>query len=140
MEEFRNRVLIPFTIPLAAAAVIVIVVLNFSRILLALEERGSATTATLVAIAVASTVLFGSAYASARGEERSTRNLTALAMSGMVLALAGIIGVEAIEEERREAAADAGGGLGEPELTVTAGPGLVFGEPEISAPPGEIVV
>jgi len=107
MKELRDRVLVPLAIPLAAALVIVVVVLNFSRILLALEEKGSATAATFVAIAVASAVLFGSSYFSARGEERSAANLSVLAGAGLALVMAGFIGMAAIQEEQSEAAAAA---------------------------------
>ncbi|HEY3241103.1 MAG TPA: plastocyanin/azurin family copper-binding protein [Acidimicrobiia bacterium] len=141
MKELRDRVLIPLAIPLSAAVVIVIVVLNFSRILLAVEERGSEKVATAIAILVASGVLFGAAWFSARGEERSGRNISALVGAGLVLVLAGVVGAEAIEEERREAAAEAGTkDLGPPDLTVTAGPGLTFAEKQLSTHSGKVVV
>jgi uncharacterized cupredoxin-like copper-binding protein len=107
MKELRDRVLVPLAIPLGAALVIVIIVLNYSRVLLALDERASATAATLVAIAGASAVLFGSTYFSARGEERSAANLTVLAGAGLALVVAGFIGLAAIQEEQSEAAAAA---------------------------------
>ena len=47
MKEFRERVLIPLLIPLGALAIIAVVVLNISRVLLALEEgSGPHTVAT----------------------------------------------------------------------------------------------
>jgi plastocyanin len=107
MKELRDRVLVPLAIPLGAALVIVFVILNFSRVLLALEERSSATAATFVAIAVASAVLFGSTYFSARGEDRSAGNLTVLASAGLALVVAGFIGLAALQEEQSEAAAEA---------------------------------
>lgn len=141
MKELRDRVLIPLSIPLAAAVVIVIIVLNFSRILLAVEERGSETLATMLAIIVASAVLFGASWFSARGEERSGRNVSALVGAGMVLVLAGVVGAEAIEEERRHAAAEAGENeLGEPELIAVAGPGLTFAEKALQTHAGKVVV
>lgn len=141
MKELRDRVLIPLAIPLAAAVVIVIIVLNFSRILLAVEERGSETVATAIAIIVASSVLFGAAWFSARGEERSGRNISALVGAGLVLVMAGIVGAEAIEEERREAAAEAAEeDLGPADLSVTAGPGFKFDEPQATTGPGKVVV
>ena len=141
MKELRDRVLIPLSIPLSAAVVIVIVVLNFSRILLAVEERGSEAVATAIAIIVASGVLFGAAWFSARGEERSGRNISALVGAGLVLVMAGVVGAEAIEEERRDAAAEAGKEqLGEPDFTVTAGPGLTFAEKQLQTHSGKNVV
>jgi plastocyanin len=141
MKELRDRVLIPLSIPLAAAVVIVIVVLNFSRILLAVEERGSETLATTLAIIVASAVLFGASWFSARGEERSGSNVSALVGAGMVLVLAGVVGAEAIEEERKHAAAEAAEqDVGEPDLVMTAGPGFKFDPPQATAPPGKVVI
>jgi plastocyanin len=141
MKELRDRVLIPLAIPLGAAVVIVIVVLNFSRILLAVEERGSETVATAIAIIVACGVLFGAAWFSARGEERSGRNVSALVGAGLVLVLAGVVGAEAIEEERKEAAAEAAEkDLGEPDRTVVAGPGFKFDQTQLTTGPGENVI
>jgi plastocyanin len=141
MKELRDRVLIPLSIPLAAAVVIVIIVLNFSRILLAVEERGSEAVATAIAIVAASSVLFGAAWFSARGEERSGRNVSALVGAGLVLVMAGVVGAEAIEEERRDAAAEAAREeLGEPDLAVTAGPGFKFTPPQATAPPGKVII
>ena len=102
MKEFRERVLIPLSIPLLAAAVIVFIVLNMSRVLLALEERVNATVTTAVAIIIASAILFGSAYISAKGETRSSANLSVLAAAGITLLLAGFIGFEAIQEKHDE--------------------------------------
>lgn len=133
----RDRVLIPFAIPVAAVLVILIAVLNFSVILLALEERASETAATVVAMVAATAVLFGAAYFS-RGQDRSPRSLTALAGAGLVLVLAGTVGAEAIEEgrETRPEAPD----LGPPDITITAGPGLTFQEKLLRSRPGRIVV
>lgn len=134
MKEFRDRVLIPLAIPLVAMGVIGVVVLNLSRILLALEERGSPTLATTVAIVMASAVLFGCAWISARGEERrSGGNIGTLVVSGLVLLTAGAVGAEAIQEEHEKHAAEENGQLGEPDLVVTAGPGLIFQETDVSA-------
>src|SRR5207302_619829 len=71
MKEFRERVLIPLLIPLGALAINAMVVLNISRVLLALEERSGPHTVVAVAIIIASSVLFGCTYMSSRGEERS---------------------------------------------------------------------
>jgi uncharacterized cupredoxin-like copper-binding protein len=107
MKELRERVLLPLAIPLGAALIIVFIVLNYSRVLLALDERAGSAAATVVAIGGAAAILFGSSYFSARGEERSAANLTVLASAGVVLVMAGFIGVAAIQEEQSEAAAAA---------------------------------
>lgn len=141
MKEFRDRVLLPLAVPLLAAGVIVVVVLNFSRVLLALEETVSASLATVVAIAIASSILFGSAYFSARGEARSAGNVAVLASAGMALVFAGFVGFAAIEEEAREAAAEKNGGKpeGPPDVTVTAFD-LGFKEKQLQAAAGSVRV
>ena len=141
MKELRDRVLIPLSIPLVAAVVIVIIVLNFSRILLAVEERGSATLATTLAIIVASGVLFGATWYSARGGARSGGNVGALIGAGLVLVMAGVVGAEAIEEERREEALkEQAEDVGPADLTINAGPGFKFDPPQAPAPPGKVVI
>ncbi len=141
MKELRDRVLIPLAIPLAAVVIIVIVVLNFSRVLLAVEERGSETLATTLAIIVASGVLFGAAWISSKGEHRSGGNIGALIVSGLLLVTAGAVGAEAIQEEREhEAAREAAEDVGEPDLVMTAGPGFKFTPPEAQAPAGKAVI
>ena len=136
LRELRDRLLIPFAIPVAAILVILIAVLNFSVILLALEERASRTLATVVALLAATAVLFGAAHFS-REQDGSSRSVTALAIMGLVLVLGGSVGAEALEEARdtRPAPAD----LGPPDITVTAGPGLKFQEESLRSRPGRIV-
>lgn len=138
MKEFRNRVLLPLLIPLAAAAIIVIVVLNFSQVLLALHETSGATAATMVALVIASSVLFGFTYASAAGEARSNSNVTALVGAGMVLVFAGFTGFAAIEAEHEKEAAAEEPAL-EPDITATAFD-IGFREKELTAAPGEVVI
>ena len=137
LQEFRDRVLIPFAIPLAAGFVILIAVLNFSVISLALKERASAAAATVVALLAATAVLIVAARFSS-DEDRSRRSLTTLATAGLVLILAGTVGAQAIEENRRPEplAAD----LGPPDITVTAGPGLTFQEKLLKSRPGRLVI
>ena len=136
MKEFRDRVLLPLAIPLGALAVIAFVVLNVSRILLAMEETASANMATLTALIVASAVLFGSAYFAQQPGDRSTANVGALLMSGSLLLVGGIVGFAAVQEDDH--------GEGEevalqPDLTVTAFD-IGWREKELTAPPGDIVV
>jgi len=137
LKEFREKLLIPFAIPVAAILVILIAVLNFSVILLALEERASRTLATVVAMLAATAVLIGAAHFS-RGQDGSSRSLTALATMGLMLVLGGSVGAEALEEARetRPPPAD----LGPPDITITAGPGLTFQEKLLKSHPGRIVV
>lgn len=138
MEEFRNRVLLPLLIPLAAAGIIVVVVLNFSQVLLALHDTSGSTAATMLALVVASSVLFGFTYFSAAGEARSNSNITALVGAGMVLVFAGFTGFAAIEAEHEKEAAAEEPAL-EPELIATAFD-IGFRETEMTTAPGEVVI
>jgi plastocyanin len=105
MKEFRERVLIPLLVPLGAVAVIVVVVLNISRVLLALEDRSGPHTVVAIAIMIAAGVLFGATYFSSRGEERSTGTMSLLSVVGIMVVIAGFIGFEAIQEDQSAEAA-----------------------------------
>ena len=137
MKELRERVLIPLAVPLVALAVIVVIVLNFSRVLLALEGE----VATMVAIVTASAVLFGCAWFSSRGEARSAANVGVLAVAGMLLVFSGLTGMAKINEEKTEEALKEGGGpdAGPPDITITAFD-LGFREKQVPAPAGDIKI
>jgi plastocyanin len=137
VKKLRDRVLIPLAIAVAATLVIVFVVLNLSAVLLALKERASENLATAVAFVVATSVLFGAAFLSARGRG-GRKPVAALLSAGMVLVLAGIVGAAAIEEGQE--APQETPELGAPDITITAGPGLTFKERQLTTNPGEVVV
>src|SRR5438270_1856633 len=99
MKEFKERVLIPLLIPLGALAIIAVVVLNISRVLLALEERSGPHTVVVVAVIVASGILFGCTYYASRGEERSAGNMSLLSVAGIMIIIAGFIGFDGINED-----------------------------------------
>jgi len=122
MKEFRERVLVPLLVPLLALAVIVVVVLNISRILLALEERSGPHTVVVVALIIAAAVLFGFTYASSRNEERSTGAMSLLSVAGILVVIAGFIGYEAMAETQGEEAAKkkAAAQVSKPDITVEA--------------------
>jgi len=136
MKEFRDRVLLPLAIPLVALAVIAFIVLNLSRVLLALEETSSPEVATVAAVVLASAVLFGCAYFAQAPGDRTTANMGALLMSGVVLIMGGLVGFAAVQEE--EHAGEEGPAL-EPNVTVHAFD-IGFTEKEVTAPPGDVVV
>jgi plastocyanin len=143
MKEFRERVLLPLLVPLSALLVIVIVVLNFSRVLLALEERSGPQPVVVLAVIVSSAVLFTCTYISARGEERSTGNLSVLAGAGVVLVIAGFVGFAAIQEtEHAEAAkgAEEGGAVAGPPDVVIVAFDLGFRPKEAQAAAGKIKI
>src|SRR5947207_4710798 len=107
MKEFRERVLTPLLIPLGALAIIAVVVLNISRVLLALEERSGPHTVVAVAVVVASAILFGCTYFASAGEDRSASNMSLLSVAGIMVIIAGFIGLEAIQEEKTNKADEA---------------------------------
>ncbi|MGH9008801.1 MAG: cupredoxin domain-containing protein [Acidimicrobiia bacterium] len=139
MKEFRDRVLIPLLVPLAALAIIVVVVLNVSRVLLALEERSGPNTVTALAVILASGILFGFTYFSSRGEEKSTANVSLMSLTGIMVILAGFFGAEAIHEDEQEKAAKAKelAEASKPDLTVHAFD-IGFREKELKIGPGKV--
>jgi plastocyanin len=139
MKEFRDRVLIPTLVPVAALAIIVVVVLNISRVLLALEERSGPNTVTALAIILASGILFGFTYFSSRGEEKSTASLSLMSVTGIMVILAGIFGAEAIHEDEQEKAAKAkeAAEASKPDLIVHAFD-IGFREKELKIGPGKV--
>jgi plastocyanin len=141
MKEFRDRVLIPTLVPLAALAIIVVVVLNISRVLLALEERTGPEVVTALAVIIASGILFGFTYFSARGEERSPASLSLMSVAGIMVILAGFFGAEAIHEDEQEEAAKkrAAAEQLKPDLTVDAFD-IGFKEKELKIGPGKVTI
>jgi plastocyanin len=141
MKEFKERVLIPLLIPLGALALIALVVLNISRVLLALEERSGPHTVTAVAIVVASAILFGCAYYASRAEERSAGNMSLLSVAGIMVIIAGFIGFEAIQEDqdKERAAAKAKAAANKPDLTVEAFD-IGFREKDLKIGPGKVTI
>jgi plastocyanin len=139
MKEFRDRVLIPTLVPLGALAIIVVVVLNISRVLLALEERSGPNTVTALAVVISSGILFGFTYFASRGQERSAGTVSLLSVTGIMVILAGFVGAEAIKEEedhKREEAAKLAENT-KPDLTVNAFD-IGFREKELKIGPGKV--
>jgi plastocyanin len=139
MKEFRDRVLIPTLIPLAAVAVIAVIVLNVSRVLIALEERSGPNTVTALATILSSGILFGFAWYSSRARESSAPSLTLLSVGGLLVLTAGYFGAEAIhetEEEERAHAAEQSAAA-KPDLTVHAFD-IGWREKELKIGPGKV--
>jgi plastocyanin len=139
MKEFRDRVLIPTLVPLVALALIAVIVLNISRVLIALEERSGPNTVTALATVLSSGILFAFTYYSSRSAERSTGSLTMLSVAGIVVLAAGYFGAEAIreteEEERAHAAEQAA--ASKPDLSVHAFD-IGWREKELKIGPGKV--
>jgi plastocyanin len=87
MRDFIHRVFLPLTLPLVSMVVIALIVLNFSRILLAVNK----TTAAEIALIVAALVLLGSTYFSAAGRPGSAMNVAAPVGFVTLLTLGGVI-------------------------------------------------
>jgi plastocyanin len=139
MKEFRDRVLIPTLVPLGALAIIVVIVLNISRVLLAIEERSGPHTVVALAVILSSAILFGCTYVSSRGEERSFANMSLLSVAGIFVILAGFTGFEAIQEEADKKAEEAkvAAEANKPDLTVEAFD-IGFKEKELKIGPGKV--
>ena len=140
MKEFRDRVLIPTLVPLGAMAIIAVVVLNISRLLLALEEESGPETVTAVAIIVASGILFGFTWYSSKSDEaRSSSSLALMSVAGITVLIAGFFGAEFIHEEEQHKKEEAAKNAEEskPDFTVEAFD-LGFKEKELKSGPGKI--
>ena len=84
------------------------VVLNISRVLLALEERSGPHTVTALAVIVSSAILFGFTWFSSRGDGALGGHTSLMSVAGIMVLIAGFIGAEAIQEdEEQERAEDA---------------------------------
>ena len=93
-------------------AIIAVVVLNISRVLLALEENSGPNTVTALAVILSSGILFGFTYLATKGRERSASTVSLLSVAGIIVILAGFVGAESIQEEedhKRDEAAEASG-------------------------------
>lgn len=140
MKEFRDRVLIPLLVPIGALAIIAVVVLNISRLLLALEEESGPETVTALAVILSSGILFGFTWYSAKGDEaRSSSSVALMSLAGIMVLGAGFFGAEFIheneEEERAHAAAEAE--ASKPDLTAHAFD-IGFREKELKIGPGKV--
>ena len=139
MKEFRDRVLIPTLVPLAALGIIVVVVLNISRLLIALEERSGPNVVTALAVILSSGILFGFAWYSARGAARSTASISLMSVAGIMVILAGLFGAEALHEEELEKKAKEHEQVVEPDLTVHAFD-IGWREKELTIGPGKVAI
>lgn len=137
-RSLRNRLMYPVEIPVLAAAVIAVVVIAFSRVLLAVSKVGS----TVVAIVVA-TVILGAAFLITSRPKLSSSLLTGVVVIGAVGLLGGgivsaVAGEREFEEHGGEAEeAEGGGGGGEAvELLISASNTSSFDEDVLNVPAG----
>ena len=133
MNGFQKRILVPLAVPVTATLVVAVVVFNFSRVLVALEERRSANVATTAAILAAVGVLAACHYFSSRRQAR-TAGLTVLATAAFLLMFGGGYGLGSTSAH--------GGGGGEAAAGAPAEVAFVATDPfkyepkELTAPAG----
>lgn len=109
MNGFRNRILLPLLVPVGAAAVLVLLIFNISRILLWLEEENSPNVATVGAIIAGSAVFFGCVYFAKQIQAR-TAGYSVLGFSVIGLIFFGGYGMGATDNHGAEEAAGGHGG------------------------------
>lgn len=141
MKELWKRVLLPVSIPVIALAVIVFAVLNFSRVLIAVEESNSPGLATMLACILGGLLLGACVYFASREAERRKHNVGGvLALGGVTLLVCGLWGYQAVEvradAEARHAAENE---VGEPVAVVHAFD-IGFREKTLALPPGPTVI
>lgn len=134
MHYTRDRILIPALIPLAGAATIAAVALNFSRVLLVAGKNP----AVVVGMGSAAGVLIGATYLSRRSRAMTAGVTLAVFGLGMALSVSGMVAL-GIEEEREESHAASAPVFEGPTLTVTAFD-IGFREKELSVAAGETQV
>ena len=139
MKEFRDRVLIPTLVPLAALGIIVVVVLNVSRLLIALHDRSGPNTVTALAVILSAGVLFGFTWYSARGTTRSTTSISLMSVAGIMVILAGLFGAEALHEEELEKKAHEEEQQVEPDLVLEAFD-IGWRQTELTIGPGNVTI
>jgi hypothetical protein len=94
-RELRNRLLLPFEVPVAAALGVLFLVLSFSRVLLAIPKAGS----TVVAIVVAATILGVASLIALRPQLRSSVVSGIVGLGAVLFLAAGIAGAVAGERD-----------------------------------------
>jgi plastocyanin len=95
-NEFMKRVGMPFLIALGSMAVIVVVVMNISRIFIGLEENNGPRWVVVFATVLAFLLFGGFVYYSSN-QARKEGNTVVLASGGIVFVLLGFVGTEIIQ-------------------------------------------
>ncbi len=94
----RNRIMYPIEIPVLGLIIVGLVLLAFSRVLLALPKEGS----TVAAIAVATTILLVAVVVAARPRISSTVLTVVLVLGAVALLGGGVVGAVAGERDIEE--------------------------------------
>ena len=135
MNGFQKRILVPLAVPVAATLVVVIVVFNFSRVLVAIEERRSANVATAAAILAAAGVLAACYFFASRRQAR-TAGLTVLATAAFLLMFGGGYGLGATSAHGGGGGGEVAAGAPAAEVNIVAKDPFLFEPKELTAPAG----
>jgi len=120
MNEFMKRVGIPLMIPVLSLAVIVVVVINLSRIFIGLEENNGPRWVVVFATVLGLALFAGFIYY-ASSQAPKVGNSAVLASGGIVVVLIGFAGAEIIQaKENAHQAEEEGEALGPPAVTIVA--------------------
>lgn len=111
MKAFRNHILTPLALPVAATLIMVVVVFNYSRVLLFVEKRHSSAVSSVLAIVVAAAIFAGTAYF-ASSRRRPAAGLPLLGLTAMALLFAGGYGAGASHGVGKGGGAEAASGVG----------------------------
>ena len=131
-RELRNRLMSPFEIPVLAAAVIAVVIIAFSRVLLAVPKAGSTVFAIVVAV-----VILGAAFLITSRPRLSSSLITGVVVLGAIGLLGGgIVGGVAGEREFEEHGEEHEGEENEVRALVTASNTADFDEEVVNVPVG----
>lgn len=136
MNGFQKRVLVPLAVPVAATLVVAVIVFNFSRVLVALEERRSANVATTAAILAAVGVLAACHFFASRRQARNA-GLTVLATAAFLLMFGGGYGLGATGV-KEGGGGEAAAGAAAAEVTIVAKDPFLFEPKELTAPAGAV--
>jgi len=135
MNGFQKRILVPLAVPVAATLVVAIVVFNFSRVLVALEEKKSANVATTAAILAAAGVLFACYYFASRRQARGA-GLSVLATAAFLLMFGGGYGLGTTTAHGGEGGGEAAAGTPVAEVNIIAADPFKFDPKDYTAPAG----
>jgi plastocyanin len=135
MNGFQKRILVPLAVPVGATLVVVAVIYNFPRVLIAIEERRSADVATGAAIIAATAVLVGCAYFASRRQARTT-GLAVLATAAFLLMFGGGYGLGTTSAHGGGGEGEAPPGAPTAEINILAGDPFKFEPKDVTAPAG----
>ena len=135
MNGFQKRILVPLAIPVGASLLVAIFVFNFSRVLVAVEERRSANVATTVAIIAATAVLAACYFFASRRQARNA-GLTVLAAAAFVLMFGGGYGLGTTSAHGGEGGGEAAAGAAVAEVNIIGTDPFKFEPKDYTAPAG----